>query len=402
MITVIKQGNAYNRRVISLEGLFTDTKPVEYFIETDSNGVEVARVYIENGSIFTEIDTGDKYMFDAENKVWYKVSKNYVSLDEHGFVPLENLPPEIYERMYGVADDDARFDLTTDEVQNGDVVFVNNTQIMYLVVDETKLDSEDGYREFAAGIAAKAVADKDGNQIDTTYATKSEVAGKQDTIDSSHKLDADLVDDSNSTNKFTSAAEKAAWNGKQDAIDSNHKLDADLVDDSSATHKFATSAQLSQIATNQSNIDGQQNATALGGNGYAIINGIRLYVSSTAPTGDIPDGSVGVGGWADSHNIMGTSTDTITTPADIYTNDTTATVGMKGQMEQQSGTTTVPSESVTVSSLESGTNYALFPKADFPNAVVGDTINIVVSDTSYSQKVMKIDASYVYIENRTV
>lgn len=73
-----------------------------------------------------------------------------------------------------------------------------------------------------------------------------------------------------------------------------------------------------------------------------------------------------------------------------------------GNMVEQSGTTTVSSKNVTVSSLESDTNYALFSKSDFPNAVVGDTINIVVSGTSYSQKVMKIDASYVYIENRTV
>lgn len=29
--------------------------------------------------------------------------------------------------------------------------------------------------------------------------------------------------------------------------------------------------------------------------GYVVINGIRLYVSSTEPTGDIPDGSIGVG-----------------------------------------------------------------------------------------------------------
>lgn len=73
MITVIKQGNAYNRRVISLEGLSTDAKPVEYFIETDSNGVEVARVYIENGSTFTEIDTGKLFMYDAENNTWYEI-----------------------------------------------------------------------------------------------------------------------------------------------------------------------------------------------------------------------------------------------------------------------------------------------------------------------------------------
>lgn len=110
------------------------------------------------------------------------------------------------------------------------------------------------------------------------------------------------------------------------------------------------------------------------------------------------------GSWVDTpHYIYNTSTDTITTlPAVIHPTGTTVTVGLKGNMEQQSGTTTVPSKSVTVSNLESGTNYALFPKADFPNAVVGDTINIVVSGTSYSQKVMKIDTSYVYIENRTV
>lgn len=221
---------------------------------------------------------------------------NTPQLDDDGLIPLEYLPHDALANCVTVTDDTARFALTTDDVQNGDCVYVNSTQIMYFVVDETKLDQAAGYKALAAGIAAQAVADKDGNQIDTTYATKSEVAGKQDAIDSSHKLDADLVDDSNSTNKFTSAAEKTAWNGKQDAIDSNHKLDADLVDDSSATHKFATSAQLSQIATNQNNIDGQQNATASGGNGYLIVNGIRLYVnpSGTPPTGNIPDGSYGL------------------------------------------------------------------------------------------------------------
>lgn len=169
MVQLVKYGTWYNTNVMHIDGLSTETKPVDKF-----DGMA-----IPNGSIYTEIDTGDKYMFDAENKVWYKVSKNYVSLDEHGFVPLENLPPEIYERMYGVADDDARFNLTTDEVQNGDVVFVNDTQIMYLVVDDTKLDSEDGYQEFAAGIAAKAIADEDGRNIKNTYLTEEEYnAGK--------------------------------------------------------------------------------------------------------------------------------------------------------------------------------------------------------------------------------
>jgi hypothetical protein len=29
--------------------------------------------------------------------------------------------------------------------------------------------------------------------------------------------------------------------------------------------------------------------------GYIEVNGIRIYVSSTAPTGTIPDGSIGLG-----------------------------------------------------------------------------------------------------------
>lgn len=40
----------------------------------------------------------------------------------------------------------------------------------------------------------------------------------QAAIDASHKLNADLVDDSTATNKFVTTTEKATWNGKQDAL----------------------------------------------------------------------------------------------------------------------------------------------------------------------------------------
>ena len=52
----------------------------------------------------------------------------------------------------------------------------------------------------------------------TKTETNSLLSGKQNTIDSGHKLDADLVDDNNATNKFVTAAEKQTWNGKQDAL----------------------------------------------------------------------------------------------------------------------------------------------------------------------------------------
>lgn len=44
------------------------------------------------------------------------------------------------------------------------------------------------------------------------------VAGLQTEITSTNKLDADLVDDSTSTNKFVTAANKTTWNWKQDAL----------------------------------------------------------------------------------------------------------------------------------------------------------------------------------------
>ena len=84
----------------------------------------------------------------------------------------------------------------------------------------------------------------------TNVATTSYVQGafdaldnaKQDVIDSTHKLSADLVEDG-TTNKVVTASEKTTWNGKQDAIDSTHKLSADLVDDTSTTNKFVTASE---------------------------------------------------------------------------------------------------------------------------------------------------------------
>ena len=60
-----------------------------------------------------------------------------------------------------------------------------------------------------------------------------------------------------------------------------------------------TSADVEQITTNENNISslqGKLTAHTAGGSNYDTINGIRVYVSSTAPTGDIPTGSLWIGG----------------------------------------------------------------------------------------------------------
>lgn len=62
------------------------------------------------------------------------------------------------------------------------------------------------------------------------------VSGLQSEITSSNKLNADLVDDSTSANKFVTASDKTIWNGKQDAI-------SDLATIRSGAEKGATATQ---------------------------------------------------------------------------------------------------------------------------------------------------------------
>lgn len=50
------------------------------------------------------------------------------------------------------------------------------------------------------------------------------VSGLQSEITSDNMLDADLVDDSTSTNKFVTALEKSAWSGKQDALTAGNNI----------------------------------------------------------------------------------------------------------------------------------------------------------------------------------
>ena len=58
----------------------------------------------------------------------------------------------------------------------------------------------------------------------TVLKSHQSLSSKQDVIDSSHKLSADLVDDTNSTHKFVSSQEKTTWNNKSDFSGSYNDL----------------------------------------------------------------------------------------------------------------------------------------------------------------------------------
>ena len=70
-----------------------------------------------------------------------------------GTIDIDRLPAGALERLHIVTNQTARFTLTTNDVQNGDTVKETDTGLMYFVVDQTKLNSADGYEVYTSGSA---------------------------------------------------------------------------------------------------------------------------------------------------------------------------------------------------------------------------------------------------------
>lgn len=71
-----------------------------------------------------------------------------------GTIDIARLPKGALERLVPVANESARFKLTSNDVQEGDTVKELDTGLMYLVVDVTNLDNSAGYEIYTAGSAA--------------------------------------------------------------------------------------------------------------------------------------------------------------------------------------------------------------------------------------------------------
>ena len=104
---------------------------------------------------------------------------------------------------------------TYTELQNYDTSHLGNNDIIKVLQDSTHNDAMTYYRW-----------NKNGSQWvyvgqEGPYYTKSEtdilLNGKQATIDSSHKLSSDLVDDTGHTHKFVTSGDITNWNGKENA-----------------------------------------------------------------------------------------------------------------------------------------------------------------------------------------
>ena len=93
-----------------------------------------------------------------------------------GTISVDRLPATALERCVVVADDTARFKLTTSSVQVGDTVKVTATKKMYMVIDSSKLSSEAGYEEYFTSTDWSTITNKPSSYTPSSHThTKSQI-----------------------------------------------------------------------------------------------------------------------------------------------------------------------------------------------------------------------------------
>lgn len=92
--------------------------------------------------------TGNKIVGDGSGLTNLDASKI-----SSGTIDIARLPAGALERLVTVANESARFALTSSDVQLGDTVKQNDTGVMYYVVDTSSLNTSAGYVEYMAGTA---------------------------------------------------------------------------------------------------------------------------------------------------------------------------------------------------------------------------------------------------------
>lgn len=105
---------------------------------------------------YTKTETDIK-LNDKANSSHTHGNGDITSLDagkiKSGTIDIARLPQGALDRLVKVADDTARFKLTTNNIQLGDTVQTLDNKKMYYVVDESKLSSADGYAAYTADTA---------------------------------------------------------------------------------------------------------------------------------------------------------------------------------------------------------------------------------------------------------
>lgn len=148
------QGKYNGKQIDQLLDKANDIDLTKYALKTDNaptaTKLQAARTIALSGAV-----TGSVSSDFGDNVTISTTLANFdASKIASGTISIDRLPKAALERLVVVANDTARFALTTATAQSGDTVKVTSTGKMYLIKDESKLNSEDGYEPYTAGQAS--------------------------------------------------------------------------------------------------------------------------------------------------------------------------------------------------------------------------------------------------------
>lgn len=148
------QGKYNGKQIDQLLDKANDIDLTKYALKTDNaptaTKLQAARTIALSGAVAGSVSSD----FGGNVTISTTLANFDASKIASGTISIDRLPKAALERLIMVADDTARFALTTATVQSGDTVKVTSTGKMYLIKDESKLNSEDGYEPYTASQAS--------------------------------------------------------------------------------------------------------------------------------------------------------------------------------------------------------------------------------------------------------
>lgn len=148
------QGKYNGDQIEQLLDKANDIDLTKYALKTDNaptaTKLQAARTIALSGAVTGSVSSD----FGSNVTISTTLANFDASKIASGTISIDRLPKAALERLIVVADDTDRFALTTATVQSGDTVNVTSTGKMYLIKDESKLNSEDGYEPYTASQAS--------------------------------------------------------------------------------------------------------------------------------------------------------------------------------------------------------------------------------------------------------
>lgn len=148
------QGKYNGKQIEQLLDKANDIDLSKYALKTDNaptaTKLQAARTIVLSGAVTGSVSSD----FGGNVTISTTLANFDASKIASGTISIDRLPKAALERLVVVADDTARFALTTATAQSGDTVKVTSTGKMYLIKDESKLNSEDGYEPYTASQAS--------------------------------------------------------------------------------------------------------------------------------------------------------------------------------------------------------------------------------------------------------